>query len=379
MKIALISQNVSPGILIFRKDFIIHLLSIGYVVYAFALDYTEETERDVVALGAIPVTYKLNKAGLNPFLDIFHIYRLYRLLKKLSPDIVFSFFVKPSIYGTLAAKFAGVPRRIAMLEGLGYIYTQTEQGMIFKKRFLRFIHASLSGVSFNFADKVLFLNTDDVKDLSLSPFIDQSKLKVFGPIGLDLKNFPFSKPKLTLPIRFIFIARLSVEKGFLEYFAAARFVKKRFPFTEFLVLGGLDVDNPSALSKAELDEIIKDGAVTYLGYVDNVQEWIEKSHIFVMPSYREGFPRSTQEAMAIGRAVITTDVPGCRETVVEGLNGFLIPPWNAKILAEKMIYFIENPQEILRMGLQSHQIAVERFDADKINPVLAQVITGKVL
>lgn len=377
MRIFLISQNVSPGFLIFRKDFIRYLVSQGHEVYAFALDYTSESEKAVEALGAIPVAYQLNKTGLNPVSDIRDTVRLYKTLKKLLPDVVFSFFVKPSIYGTIAASLAGVSRKIAMLEGLGYIHTPSKQGMTFKKWVLQRVHGLLCSAGYAFADKVLFLNGDDPKDLSRVAFLNQTKLVVLGPIGLDLQAYPFSVPDLTKSIRFIFIARLLAEKGVFEYLVAARLVKARFPQAEFVVLGGLDPDNPVALSKAQFDEVIKEGIIIYPGHVNNVNEWITDSHVFVLPSYREGVPRSTQEAMAIGRAIITTNVPGCRETVVNGVNGFIVPPWDAEALAAKMMYLIEHPEEIKRMGQESHRMAVEHFDVHKINPVLARIITGE--
>jgi glycosyltransferase involved in cell wall biosynthesis len=378
MKVALISQNASPGLLIFRKDFIEYLVNQGCEVYAFAIDYKTESRSVVKAMGAIPVDYSLSKTGINPFVDLRDTWRLSRQLKCISPDVVFGFFVKPSIYGALAAWLAGVPRRIAMLEGLGYIHTPSKHGMSFKKRLLQRVHGLLCTIGYAFANKVLFLNQDDPKDLSKVAFLDQKKLQVLGPIGLNLQAYPYSEPDLTKPVRFIFIARLLAEKGIFEYLAAARLIKQRFPSAEFVVLGWLDPDNPSALTKKQLDEVIKEDLIIYPGHVSNVNEWIANSHVFVLPSfYREGIPRSTQEAMAIGRAVITTDVPGCRETVVDGVNGFLVPPWNAEVLADKMLYFIENAEAIKRMGDESYRMAVEQYDVQKINPILVRIITGE--
>jgi len=378
MKIVLISQNVSPGFLIFRKDFIRYLAERGHAVYAFAVDYTAETKKAIKDMGGIPVSYQLDKAGLSPLSDILNTFRLYRALKKIAPDVVFSFFVKPSLYGTIAAGLAGVPRKIAMLEGLGYIHTPTQLGMTFKKRVLQRVHGFLCGLAYAFADKVLFLNPDDPKCLSRVAFLNQKKLVVLGPIGLDLKAYHYSEANFSRPIRFIFIARLLAEKGIFEYLAAARLVKQRYPSVEFVVLGGLDHDNPAALSKEQLDELIKENLIIYPGHVSNVNEWIADSHVFVLPSfYREGIPRSTQEAMAIGRAVITTDVPGCRETVVDGVNGFLVPPWNPEALADKMQYFIEHPEIIKSMGDAGYRMAVERYDVEKINPILARIIAGE--
>jgi len=378
VRIAIISQNVSPGLVIFRKPFIEYLVNQGHEVYAFAIDYTPNFISVVEKMGAIPVNYSLSKAGLNPFKDIREIWRLSRQLKEIAPDVVFSFFVKPSIYGNIAAKLVGVPRRIAMLEGLGYIYTPSKTGFSFKKRLLQCIHGLLASVGYAFANKVLFLNPDDPVDLSKTAFLNKNKVDILGPIGLNLDDYPHKSINLDQPIRFIFIARLLTEKGIFDYLDAARLVKRKYPNAEFVVLGGLDPDNPAALSKQQLDEVIQECIVIYPGHVSNVADWISDSHVFVLPSYREGFPRSIQEAMAIGRAIITTDVPGCRETVIDGVNGYIVPPWSADVLAEKMIYLIEHPNELMPMGEASHRIAVRQYDVNKINPVLSSIITGEI-
>jgi glycosyltransferase involved in cell wall biosynthesis len=376
MNICLISQNASPGFTIFRKDFIKYLVNQGFQVHAFAIDYTVDSRKNISELGAIPVDYSLNKSGISPFKDLKNTWLLSKQLKKIQPDVVFSFFVKPSIYGTLAAMLAKVPRRIAMLEGLGYMYTPLKSGFTLKKKSLQYVHGLLASVGYAFADKVLFLNQDDVVDLTKKSFINSKKFKVIGPIGLDLLDYPYMETAATRPIRFIFIARMLVEKGIYEYLAAARIVKLKYPDTEFVILGGLDLDNPAALSKDQLASVIREGIVIYPGHVSNVSEWLAKSHVFVLPSYREGFPRSTQEAMSMGRAVITTDVPGCRETVNDDENGFLIPLFDVEIMVEKMIYLIEHPKEVVRMGNESYRIALEKFNVDKINPMLAALIVG---
>ncbi|MEL0638719.1 glycosyltransferase family 4 protein [Marinomonas sp. TI.3.20] len=377
MKILLISQNATPGLLIFRKELIQYLAVSGFSVYVCALDYTETSKQAIRKLGATPVDYSLNKAGMNPIRDLKDTWALSRELKELQPDVVFSFFVKPSIYGTLAATLAGVPRRIAMLEGLGYVHTANSNGYSAKKRLLQFVHGCLCTVGYAFAHKVLFLNPDDPRDLSNKALLNRKKFQVLGPIGLDLNAFPYQAMSSSGPVRFIFIARLLAEKGIFEYLAAARIVKKQYSDTEFIVLGGLDPDNPAALTSSQLDDVINEGIIIYPGHVSNVSEWIANSHVFVLPSYREGYPRSTQEAMAIGRAVITTDVPGCRETVKDGVNGFLVPPFDSKALAEKMLYLIEHQEEIKRMGDESNRIAKESFDVNKINPILTDILIGR--
>lgn len=377
MKIVLISQNASPGLLIFRADFIKYLTSKGYIVYAFALDFNTDSRAAVEKLGAIPIDYSLSKSGMNPIRDLRDTLSLAKKIKSIEPYVVFSFFVKPSIYGTLAAKLAKVPRRIAMLEGLGYMHTPTKTGFSFKKHILQRVHGLLCSVSYSFADEVIFLNPDDPIDLSKRSILNKSKLKVLGPIGLDLSLYPYVSLDVNKPVRFIFIARLLAEKGIFDYLDAAKIVKKYHPEAEFVVLGGLDPDNPAALNKSQLDKVISENIIIYPGHVSNVSEWIADSHVFVLPSYyREGVPRSAQEAMAIGRAVITTDVPGCRETVKNEVNGFLVPPWAPELLAEKMMLFINNPELLKKMGDESYKIAVENFNVHKVNAKLKEIILG---
>ena len=261
-----------------------------------------------------------------------------------------------------------------MLEGLGYVFTDLPTGVSKKQKILRAIQVFLYKFSFPYLEKIIFLNPDDPKDLIEKQNIKTKKVEVLGAIGLNLDEYSYSKPSLE-KIRFIFVGRLLAEKGIFEYIKAAKIVKKDFPNVEFVVLGGLDEQNPGGLKKEELEQLLKDNIVIYPGFVKNVDEWIKYSSVFVLPSYyREGVPRSTQEAMAVGRAVITTDVPGCRETVVDGLNGFLIPPFDSNALSDVMKKFIENPYLVEKMGEESYKIAKDKFDAKKVNDKLLKIL-----
>lgn len=374
MKITLISQNASPGLVIFRKELIQTLSAQGHQVYCSAIDFTDTTREQVKKLGGIPVDYSLSRTGLNPFRDIFDTWALSLKLKQIKPDLMFSFFAKPVIQGSLAAKIAGVPRRIGMFEGLGFAFTEQPLPLPIKTKLIRWVQVQLYRLSVPMLDKIIFLNPDDPKDLLEKYSIKAKQVEVLGAIGLDLASYPFRKVD-TSRKRFIFIGRLLAEKGIHEYVRAAKFVKALYPDAEFVVLGGLDEANPGGLKQHELNKLIQDGVIIYPGHVNNVKDWIANASVFVLPSYyREGVPRSTQEAMAIGRAVITTDVPGCRETVVDGVNGFIVPKWNAQALAETMIKFIEQPGLIDKMGLESFKIAQEKFDVVKVNIRLIEML-----
>lgn len=359
--------------IIFRKELIKLLVKKEYKVFVFGLYFSTNEDYQLRALGAIPVAYSFSRTGLNPFRDIKDTFALARKIKAIKPDLVFSYFAKPVVFGTLAARLACVPRRIAMLEGLGFTFTEQPNGLPFKTKVIRSVQVFLYRLAFPLLDRIIFLNPDDTVDLVEKYKLKVKQVSVLGGIGLNLADYPYSIPQAQ-PVRFIFIGRLLAEKGINEYIAAAKLVKKQYPTAEFVVLGGLDEANPGGLTQQKLNSLIEQDMVIYPGHVDNVQEWLAGSSVFVLPSYREGVPRSTQEAMAIGRAIITTDVPGCRETVVDGVNGFIIPPWSPEALAEKMTRFIEQPGLIEAMGKESYRIAQEKFDAHKVNQRLVAML-----
>ena len=374
MKIVLIG-TVASSFVGFRSDLIHTLCQKKYTIYAFTSEYTDSDLKKIESLGAIPIPYELNRGGLNPFSDIVATYKLSKKIKEINPDLVFSYFSKPVIFGTIAAKLAKVPKIIGMLEGLGYTFTQQPEGLSKKAQLIKRVQVLLYKFALPHLDKLIFLNPDDSKDLIDEYAINVRKVEILGGIGLNLKEYLY-EPIINIqqPINFLFIGRLLKEKGIHDFVSAAKIVKEKYPETQFTVLGAIDPYNLGALMQSELDELISSNIIDYPGYVSNVKDWIANSHVFVLPSYREGVPRSTQEAMAIGRAVISTDVPGCRETVENGVNGFLVPKWNPKALAEKMIYFIEYPEQIEKMGYESYKIAQDKFDAEKVNQRLLNIL-----
>nr|WP_315278583.1 glycosyltransferase family 4 protein [uncultured Acinetobacter sp.] len=358
----------------FRAELIKNLNLKNITVYAFTTDNDALELEKISELGAIPISYQLNRGGLNPLADMLATYKLAQQIKQLKPDLVFSYFAKPVIFGTLAAKIAKVPKIIGMLEGLGYTFTDQPNGLSSKTKLIKAIQVFLYKLALPKLDQLILLNHDDKTDLLINNDIEVKETYILGGIGLDLNQYKYSPAKKTLPIQFLFIGRLLKEKGIHDFIAAAQIVKQKFPQTTFTVLGGIDEANLGALTQGELTQYIDQKVIDYPGYVENIAEWIKQSHVFVLPSYREGVPRSTQEAMAIGRPVITTDVPGCRDTVIDGVNGFLVPKWNQQALAEKMIYFIEHPEQVRMMGDQSYKIATEKFDAEKVNQRLLEIL-----
>lgn len=373
MKVAIIG-TIASSIYGFRSDLIKALVSQDHQVYAFFSERSFEDVKKIEALGAIPVVYTINRGGINPLHDVKATLELTKKLKRIKPDIVFSFAAKAVVFGTLAAKLARIPKIVGMIEGLGYTFTEQPLGSNIKTNLIKRAQILLYKVALPQLDKLIFLNPDDPKDLLYRYSIKVNKVEVLGGIGLNLEDYNYSNVYPITPT-FIFIARLLAEKGIHDYIAAARIVKESYPNTKFIVLGAIDEQSLGALKDSELNKYVESNIIEHHGHVYNVSEWIAKSSVFVLPSYyREGVPRSTQEAMAIGRAVITTDVPGCRETVVNGVNGFLVEKWNPEALAEKMIYFIENPEQIAIMGNESYKIAQEKFDSEKVNQRLLKMI-----
>lgn len=357
--------NQASSLLNFRGPLISFLIARGHEVSALAPDYDESTRSAVSALGASPVDYSLSRSGMNPLRDVADTLRLVMLFRQRKPDITLAFAFKPAIYGTLAAWLAWVPLRFAMIEGLGYVFTPTQGADRLKRKMLETVVFLLCAIALRRAERVFFLNGDDLAQFSDRRILSSHRAFLLGGIGVDLEEWP-AAPAVTGPVTFLLAARLLREKGIIEYARAAKLIKQRHPNTRFILLGSLD-SNPGALSRREIDEWIADGTLDWPGYVPDVRPWLAQTSVFVFPSYyREGVPRITQEAMAMARPVITTDAPGCRETVIDGKNGFLVPVRNPGALADAMERFILQPELIERMGRASRQIAEERFDVREV-------------
>ncbi len=370
IRLALISsQAFSLGN--FRGPLIRDLVRAGIEVYALAPDYDPAQRAVVRALGAVPVDFSLSRTGMNPLRDGLDMLRLAMTLRRLRVDVSFGYFIKPVIYGTLAAWLAGIPRRFAMIEGLGFVFTASGTRLSRQRRLLRKGVEGLYRLALRRAERVIFLNDDDLAEFVEGGLVSRGQAVCVRGTGVVLAEWPWVRPVVE-PVTFLLAARLLREKGIVEYATAARRVKARHPQARFVLLGGLD-PNPGGLSRAEVQAWVAEGLLEWPGHVE-VKPWLAQTSVYVLPSYREGVPRSTQEALAMGRPVITTDAPGCRETVVDGENGFLVPVRDVDALAERMIRFIEQPGLIETMGRRSRQLAEERFDVRRINARILDIL-----
>lgn len=374
-RLTLITSH-APSLAHFRGPLIKALCAEGIQVFALAPNYDDATRAAVMAWGATPLDSPMSRTGMNPIRDAWDCWNLSRLLRKISPDATLGYFIKPVIFGTMASWWAGVPFRHAMVEGLGFVFTPQGQHLSFKRRALKILVMGLYRIALTRASRVIFLNPDDMAEFVAAKMLPLNKAFLLGGIGVDLEEWQQAPPEIQ-SITFLLVARLLREKGITEYADAARLVKAKYPQARFILLGGLD-DNPGAITTSDVKRWVDEGILEWYGHVP-VRPWLEKTSIYVLPSYREGVPVSTQEAMAMGRAVITTDVPGCRETVIEGLNGFLVPARDAQALAQKMMTFIKQPELIEPMGQASRRLAEERFNVHKINQRLVDVVLNRAV
>lgn len=365
--IVLLSSS-SISLVLFRGEFMRKLAGRGLRVIALAPDFDPPGRERIRSFGAEPMDITLERTGLSPLRDLRDTVRLARLFRRLSPDAVMGYFIKPVIYGSIAASLARVPRRFALIAGLGYIFTDSGQRDSWRRKALRFAVSSLYRLALSLCDRVFFLNRDDRDSFLSAGRVREDKVVLLPSEGIDLDRFS-PAPPVTSPIRFLLIARLLREKGLIEFADAARIVRARHPDVEFHLVGGAD-PNPGALSPDVVEGWVREGVLEWKGEMADVRPAIAMSGVYVLPSYREGKPISTQEAMAMARPIVTTDVPGCRDTVEDGVNGFLVPVRDSRALAEAMIRFVEEPKLIAAMGAQSRRIAERDFNVATINETI---------
>jgi glycosyltransferase involved in cell wall biosynthesis len=356
----------APALISFRGDLIAAMASAGHEVIACAPGAHPEVADGLRARGARYLPVALDRSGTNPVADLSTLFSLRRLFRQLRPDLLLAYTPKAVIYGTSAAQLAGVPQIFAMITGLGYAFIE---GHELKRRVLRQISRQLYRASLAGCDAIFFQNRDDLDEFRRTGIVaaDKPLIRVDGS-GIDTDRFDFA-PVAPQPPTFLLIARLLRDKGIVEYVEAARRVRAQYPNARFRLLGPPD-PNPSGLSAEQVERWHAEGAIEYLGEAADVRPHLRASTVYVLPSYREGMPRTVLEAMATGRAIITTDAPGCRDTVIEGANGFLVPPRDADALAAAMRRFIEQPELAVTMGERSREVAVQRFDVHQVNAVM---------
>lgn len=353
------------SIIKFRGALIDALLSRGLIVHVAGPNLPSSSpirlalEAKKVQVHEIPLV----RASMNPVTDLTLMWNLIKLMMIVKPTIVMAYTIKPVIYASLASRFARVPRRFALVTGLGYAFTDERRGLL--KRMASFLYS----IALRKINGVFFQNPDDEKLFRDRGIISgHVRSVVVNGSGVDTVDFSV-KDLPTNELSFLLIGRLLGNKGVREYVQAARRIRDTHPNIRFRLAGWID-DSPDAIFHHELNAWIDEGTVEFLGQLEDVKRAISECAVFVLPSYREGTPRTVLEAMAMGRPIVTTDAPGCREAVVDGENGFLVTVKSIDELTFAMLRFVNDASLAPRMGLRSRQIAEEKYDVHLINEVM---------
>ena len=361
--------GVEPNSLVnFRGELIKAFENIGKTVITVSLPLSVYQEKYFLKKKIKHVSIIFQRNSLNPIADLRVFLSIFRLYRQQKPETILAYTIKPVIWGGLAALLHDV-KFYALITGVGFAF----QGKSFKRKLLTKFVSFLYKLALRNSKAVIFQNKDNRNLFVKKGIIDLSKTHIVNGSGVDIlkyniEDFPNGK------IVFLCISRLLGEKGLREYAAAARIVKNKFPDVVFNLVGAED----SSLDSISIDEIGNwSKYINYKGSTRDVKKYIKDSHIYVLPSHHEGLPRSTLEAMSMGRPIITTDAVGCKETVEEGINGFKVPVKSPERLAEKMIWFIENDSEIKNMGLESRKMAEDKFDVHKVNKEILQIMGYK--
>lgn len=349
------------SLLNFRGNLIQEILAKGHRVTAVSGPARKETVARIEALGASFVSYPVFRNSRNPFHDFSTFRALRNLIRAEMPNAVLAYTIKPVVYAGLASSAISSVRFVALITGLGYAF----QGESLGRKILTHFVTLLYKRALRRAYKVIFQNSENRKDFVSRGIVDEARSFVVSGSGVDMKHFRRS-PISRGPMTFLLIARLLKAKGIREYAEAARLVKKRYPDVIFHLVGPPD-PSPDAIALSEIHAWHAEGILEYMGEAEDVRPYLAACHVYVLPSYHEGMPRTVLEAMAIGRSIITTDVPGCRETVIHGVNGQLVPPGDSESLFAAMVLAIKEPALIETQGEESYALARQKFDVQLVN------------
>ena len=353
----------APSLLTFRGPLLAEMVRRGHDVVAMGAEGSPSVSARLDAIGVRFEEVPFVRAGLKAGQDARAFAHLLVRLRQLRPDVVLSYTIKPVIYGSLAARLVGVPRRVALITGLGFAFST--QASSARLRLVRTLAVRLLRLGLQQCDLVVFQNHDDEAELLRHALVPSSARRaVVRGSGVDLVHYaPASLPPR--PLRFLFIGRLLADKGIREFIEAARAMKRWAPQVRFTVVGEVDA-NPASVTRSELDTWIREGLIDYVGFADDVRPHIAACHVLVLPSYREGTPRAVLEAMSMQRAVITTDAPGCRETVVHDESGILVPVRDPAAVLAAMKRTWDEPRLVETLAAAARARAVALYGANAV-------------
>ena len=351
-----LAGNTAWGMFNFRQNLMKLLLRQGHVVTVVAPP-DEKFERKIIETGCAFIPVKIESKGTNPISDVLLIRKYFKIYKSLSPDFIFHYTIKPNIYGTLASWLAHIPS-IAVVTGLGYTFIN--------KGFVGRIALHLYRIAFRVSRQVWFLNEEDCAIFISHRVVRKEKTYVLKGEGINLDHFSGSASKSS-ETSFLLASRMLWDKGIGEYSEAARMLKKDHHHVTFNLLGPHGIDNPKAISEEQIHQWQAEGILNYLGETDDIKPFINSASAIVLPSYREGISRVLLEAAAMEKPVITTDVVGCRDIVIDNVTGFICEPKNSKSLAEAMLKIIcLDKKDIEKMGKKGREFVQKEFSDEVV-------------
>ncbi|WP_180070036.1 glycosyltransferase family 4 protein [Acinetobacter sp. YH16038] len=359
MKIVYI-VNVDWFFISHRLPIALEVLKQGHEVHIFTKDTGKMDYLKSLGLKVHPIN--LERGSINPFSSFKLLFDLKNKLKKIKPDVVHLVTIKPVLIGGLASILAKVPSIVYAISGLGFIFTNT----MLKAKILRLGIIPLYRLALSAKNKtVIVQNLDDLRILRQYVAIPESQTVLIPGSGVDLKQFDFQPIPLKNKI-VLMACRLLADKGVYEFHKSARLLKDKYPDVRFVLVGGIDPDNPTSLTKKELNEWVKKGDLEWWGHQSNMSEVLSQATVVVLPSYREGMPKVLLEAQALGRPIVTTDVPGCREAIENGKTGFLVQVKDEHSLANAIEKLITNDELCLEFSHNARALAVQKFDIEQV-------------
>lgn len=364
MKI-LIAASSGESLTNFRGKMIEQMVQYGHQVICLSAEPVLEMKESINKLGAEYISLEMERVGTNPFKDLKVIKKFKKIIKQINPDMFFAYMSKPVAYGGYAARKCKVKSVNFLINGLENAYYRKDIKSFILRRVLNFFYR----YAFKKADNVFFQNADDMKLFCDNKISSYKQSSVVDGSGVDMTHY--TREEMPEKFSLIMVARLLWSKGIREYVAAAKIVKQKYPEIEFNLIGGLDC-NQEAMKKEELDTLIKENIIKYHGKQKDVRPYLSSSTVFCLPSYHEGLPRSVLEAMATGRPILTTNVPGCKDTVIDGYNGFIVEKGDSVGLANKIIELYENQDLVKTMSENSYKRCTEKYEVKIINRYLLE-------
>ncbi len=368
MKILVLTSYASPTNV--RNDLLVSAVTAGHEVVVVAPERDDIMREPLARIGVRYAEWPVRRTGIDLRGDVLAAHRLSRIISKEKPDALLIYQIKAVLLGPLVAKVRRVPHIVVLINGLGMVFDEHGFGLTWKARVARAVYRG----SLLLADRLVFQNNDDPEFLRQRGVLsNRADWRVVPGSGVDLAKLVPAATRPTVPT-FTLVSRLLVSKGIPEFVSAARELRSRHPKVRFVLAGQLEQqDRDDAVQKTDLDRWIAEGVISYPGFVGDVRSLLADTTVFVLPSYyREGVPRTNLEALAMALPIVTTDSVGCRDTVRDGVNGFLVPPRDVPTLVNRLERYLMDPGLVESHGRASRALAESQFDVQRVNALMLE-------